>query len=439
MTRKVKILCLVLVAALLCGCSLRTVDQLYCLPKRSESYMDLQEAIDRHMEGLSYCAPLSGENPQSVQRADLDGDGEAEYLLFAKGSSEKPLHILIFRLEGEGYVLSDTIVSTGSAYDVVAYARMDDQPGLELIVGRQVSDQVARSVSVYRFVDGKAQQLMSANYTRFLSYDMDADGRTELVVLRSGSTDETSGVAELYRYRDAAMERSNEVSMSAPVDRMKRIVTGRLQDGAPAVYVASAVGEQAIITDVFSLVEGVFTNVSLSVESGTSVQTLRNYYIYADDIDKDGIVELPGLITMEALEPAASPEQQYLIRWFAMTSTAEVVEKGYTFHDFRDGWYLELDRQIAPRITVVQRDDATDLYLWNEDLTEAQRLMSVYVFTGSDREEAAVRDNRFILYEGEDTIYSAYLEVASASYGLTQESLIRSFRLIRSHWNTGET
>lgn len=439
MARKVKICCLLLVAVLLCGCSLRTVDQLYCLPKRSESYKDLQAAIDRHMGSLSYCAPLSGENPQSVQRADLDGDGEDEYLLFAKGTSEKPMNILIFRLEGDGYVLSDTIVSTGSAYDVVSYARIDDRPGYELIVGRQVSDQVARSMSVYRFVDGKVQQMMTANYTRFLSYDMDADGRTELLVLRPGGTDEEFGVAELYSHRGDGMERSNEVSMSAPVDRMKRIVTGKLQDGAPAVYVASTVGEDQIITDVFALVGDAFKNVSLSAEHGTSVQTLRNYYVYADDMDRDGVVELPHLVTMRPLGESGSLERQYLIRWFSLTTTGEAVDKGYTFHDYQGGWYLELDSQWASRITVVQKESAFEFCLWDEEGLDAQRVFTVYAFTGSDRGELAVQDNRSILYEGEDTIYSAYLEVASASYGITQESLVRSFKQIRSDWNTAET
>lgn len=439
MGKKVKILSLLLAVALLSGCSLRTVEQLYCLPKRSEEYDDLQSAIDRHMGQLAYCAPLSGENPQSVQMADLDGDGVGEYILFAKGSTERPLQILIFRLEGDGYILSDTIESTGSAFDIVEYARIDDQPGVELVVGVQVSDQVTRSVSVYRFFDGKAHQLLSANYTRFLPCDMDADGRSELMILRPGDSAEAAGVAELHSFRGGSMERSNEVSMSGSVDKMKRIVSGRLQDGKPAVYVASAVDESAVITDVFALVEDVFTNVSLSMDSGTSVQTLRNYYIYADDIDEDGVVELPELMTMVSPSNVQIPERQYLIRWYAMTSGGEPQQKAYTFHNFQGGWYLDLDSQWAERVAVLQRGDAFEFFLWDEGFQQAQRLLTVYAFSGVDREALAVQDNRAVLYEGEETIYSAYLEVESASYGLTQEKLVRSFHLIHSDWKTGET
>ena len=41
------------------------------------------------------------------------------------------------------------------------------------------------------------------------------------------------------------------------------------------------------------------TNVTFSNDSGTSIQTMRNFYVYADDIDNDGVVELPSLLTMK--------------------------------------------------------------------------------------------------------------------------------------------
>lgn len=437
---KLKILLLLLLATvLLAGCTARTVDELYCLPKRSENYNNLQTAMDQVMDGLDYCAPLSGENLQTVQMADLDGDGAQEYLLFAKGNTDKPLQIMIFRQDGEDYVLSDSIQSVGAAFDVVEYARMDDQPGYELIVGRQVSDQVTRSVSVYRFQDGKATQLMNTNYTKFVPYDMNADGRCELLILHPGESDELNGLADMYYFKGGVMERSNQVNMSESVDKLKRIVSGHLHGGVPAVYAASAVGESAIITDVFALVDGQLTNVTFSNESGTSVQTLRNYYVYADDIDNDGVVEIPNLITMRSPGQVTISEMQYLIRWYAMTAAGDEVEKGYTYHNFREGWYLSLGSQWAPRVAVVQQESAYEFYLWNGSFLQAEKLFTIYAFTGSDRDELATSDNRIQLYKTDTTVYAAYLEVASASYGITQDTLIQSFHLIHQEWKTGET
>lgn len=439
MSRKLKIFSLLLAMLLLTGCSMRTLDELYRVPRRSEEYNDLQSAIDRSIGDREYCAPLSGENLQTVQMADLDGDGTQEYLLFTKGNSDKPLQILIFRLENDEYVLADTIQSAGAAYDVVEYARVDDKPGYELIVGYQISDQVARFVSAYSFRGGKAVLLMSANYTKFVPYDINADGRSELMVLHAGESDEASGVAELYYYAGGAMERSNQASMSETVDQLKRIVAGRLHGGQPAVYVASAVGESAIITDVFAMVDGHFTNVSFSNESGTSVQTLRNYYVYADDIDDDGVVELPDLITMRSPADLNIATMQYLIRWYAMTATGGEVEKLYTYHNFQGGWYMTLDSAWAARVAVLQRGNSYEFYVWDEAFSDAQKLMTVYSFTNADREEQAWMDNRFILYKNDAVVYAADMDVSSAAYGITQDTLIKSFHLIHQDWKTGET
>ena len=146
-----KMIAVILAATvLLSGCGLLTLEELYCPPKRSEDYDNLQSVIDKAMRDLTYCAPISGENQQAVQTADLDGDGVDEYLLFAQDSSETPLKILIFCQLASGYMLMDTIEGYGFAFEFVEYAQMDDRDGVEIIVSRQVSEELARSVSVYR-------------------------------------------------------------------------------------------------------------------------------------------------------------------------------------------------------------------------------------------------------------------------------------------------
>lgn len=440
MKRKWNILMLALIAVmLLSGCTMRTVDEMYCLPKRSEEYNNLQSAIDTAMTGREYCAPLTGENQQTVQQADLDGDGTAEYLLFAKGGADKPLQILIFRQEEERYVLSETLESNGTAFDQVEYVQMDSRGGVELIVGRQVSDQVLRSVSVYTFKEGLSEQLLTTNYTEFLTCDLDEDSYVELMLLRPGLAEQANGVAVLYGVENGAMERSAEANMSMPVENLKRIITGSLHGSVPAVFVGSTVEGSAIITDVYALLNDTFTNVSFSNESGTSVQTLRNHYVYADDIDNDGVVELPDLITMRSIDEGGFSENQHLIRWYAMRTNGSEVDKMYTFHNFVGGWYLQLDKSWAERVTVEQAGSEYRFYLWNRNGTEYEKVFTVYAYTGNDREEKAVGENRFIIYRSDSTLYAGHLEVASGSINISQEDLINGFSLIHQDWKTGET
>ena len=54
--------CAVFLALLLTGCGARTIDEMYCLPRRSERNNNLRTAIEASMSGRVYAAPVSGSN-----------------------------------------------------------------------------------------------------------------------------------------------------------------------------------------------------------------------------------------------------------------------------------------------------------------------------------------------------------------------------------------
>lgn len=429
---------LALCAAQLCGCAM-TVEQMYCLPRRSERYENLQTVMDEAMDSLEYSAPAAGENQQIVQMADLDGDGESEIILFAKGGQSDPLKILLFQQVEDGYEYMTTIESTGTGFDQVEYVQMDGKPGLEMIVGRQVSDQVLHNVSVYSFADGQPKQLLCANYDKFLTCDLDSDGLSDLFLIHPGEEESSRAVAVLYTMPGGTVERSAEADLSVGSERLRRIVTGKLQTGEPAVYVAGLAGEEAVITDVFALVDGGFKNVSFSNESGTSVNTLRNYYVYADDIDNDGVVELPDLITVQASSDEESATKQYLIRWYAMCSDGSEVEKKFTYHNFLDGWYLELEKEMGLR-TVVTRDTEGGYQFNLLDVSGENRvlLFTIYTVTGEERMNVAQQADLQEILKTDNVVYAVKLESAAAEQGITLDHLTNCFCLIQTDWKTGE-
>lgn len=436
-----KFIYILLLAAILSltGCNLHTVKDLYCLPKRSETYMDLQNLMDEAMQGLEYSAPASGVNLQTVQMADLDGDGSSEYLLFAKGSSELPMHIFIFSASADGYYLLDTIQCSGSAFGSVQYAQIDGRAGMELIVGRRISEQITQTVSIYTLLNGQIEQLLSVPYTRFLCTNLDGNMMQELFILRPDENATGNGIAELYYAKDGVITRSAVAPMSRPAESIKRIMVSRLEDYRTAVYVASDVGGTSIVTDVYSIVDGKFSNVTLDVESDTNVNTLRNYYVFAEDIDQDGVLELPQLIEMRLPENGISNDSQHLIHWYSLNSNGRPVTKRYTYHNYLNGWFLQLQNLQAPYLTVSQQGSSYVFSIWNEDFTQLEPLMSIYSLTGQKREELAAIDNRFVLYRTESTVYAASLEVTAAQYGMSQQSLINNFALIEQRWNSGES
>ena len=436
MQKRIVLILAVVTALLLTGCGLRTVEEMYALPKRSHEYSQLQATIDRAMADMTYSAPVSGDNQQSVQSVDLDGDGVKEYLVFASDNSDKPLKVLIFAETGDGTCRHvETISSNGAAFEQVEYVELDGRPGCELIIGRQVSDQVLRSVSVYTYESGTAQQQMLVGYSKFLTCDLDDNGLSELMVIRPGEAQTQRGIAVLYSFQGSHVERSAEADISKDPSNIRRITHARLQDGTAAVFVASSADQLAIVTDVFAIQKGKFANITFSAEAETSVDTLRNYYVYADDIDDDGVMELPGLLSMRTV----GNRQDFLLRWFSLDVNGLEMDKMYTFHNLTGGWYLKIDSALATQITVEEMKDTYFFSVWDPDTDEAVPVYTVYMLAGADRDEECVRDGRFALYRTESVSFAAQLESAAENYGITENSLKNSFRVIRQDWRTGET
>ena len=437
MKKKQIIAGLLAAASLLSGCGYRTVEDMYQIPRRAQEYTLLQSTIEQAMVGLTFASPTYGDNQQTVQSADLDGDGRQEYLVFAKGKSEKPLKILIFHeTEDQRYVLMEMIQMNGAAFEQVDYVDIDGKPGCEIVVGRRLGDQMMRIAAVFSFADGQSNQLINTIYAKFYTPDMDSDGKADLVVLREGDTEASYGSAVVYSYVDSAMVRSKEVRLSQRVDQIKRTKVSRLQSGEPALYISSVFHDSAIVTDVLTFQNGRLTNLNSGGKLSYSVETLRNYYLYMEDIDDDGIMEMPSLMEIRPAPNQADAKPQQLVYWYAIDSEGYEIQKAFTFHNVDGGWYLllKMDALAVERLAVAKESGGYTFYLWDETGSSAVALFSIYSFTGKDREKLATEQNRFPIYSGDNVIFAGKLEVGSGVNGITQESLIESFRLIGTDW-----
>lgn len=422
---------MLLAVSLLSACGYSTVEEMYRIPKRSQEYTFLQSTIEQAMTGMEFASPSSGDNQQTVQAADLDGDGNQEYLVFARDSSDKPLKVLIFHEAENGkYYLMEQLEMNGSSFEQVIYADMDGVPGMELIVGRRLTNQVMRIAAVYSFADGQGTQQVNTIYSKFLTADLSDDGKQELVVIREGDTDVSAGSAVVYRWKDSGVERTREIRLSQRVEQIKRVKVSHLQGGNPAVYISSTINDSAIVTDVLVMQGDDFVNLNSTGKLAYSVQALRNYFLYMTDVDEDGVMELPSLMEMRPVKSDDQARSQQMVYWYSIDIEGKENAKMYTFHNVENGWYLLLDlpAEVVQRIAVERDGNNLRFYIWEGE--EAEPLFTLNTYTGKDRNQEALANNQFVLYQTDSTVYAAKLEVQSAVYGITQESLMGSFRLM---------
>lgn len=436
------VLCCLLAALTvsLCGCFLEPAENLYAIPKQSADYNELQSAIEKAMPvGASYCPPTAGDNQQAVQLTDLDGDERDEAIVYLKTTGDTPLSLCVFGKREGKYALVAKIDFAGSSFDHVEYVQIDGAPGYEVIVGRQISDQVTQTLGVYALRGDTMQELLTANYSEFITTDLDADGCRDLVILRADT--EQIGIAEYYHWKEDQLLREREASLTTAVTAVRRIITGKMCEDVPAVFVASEFGEGTIVTDIFGLRGGEFVNLTFSEESPTGVKTVRDYYVYSNDIDSDGLIELPRLIAMQELADDETSKNRSLICWYNLYPDGTERFKCLTYHNYSSGWYLEIPQQWQSELAVSRAAvygtilGYRFLLVGRESTTE---LFSITAVSFEDAEQMLQEGTWQKLTEKGDLVYLCEIPAAAAET-LDFPTLQAMFHFIRVDWKTGET
>lgn len=423
-------------AAVLSGCTFfdSSVERLFTLPRMAEEYTGLSQQIDSLIDqGYEYASPSGGRNIQSVQMVDLEDDGIQEALVFLRRSSdEKPLKIMVFRLEGDTYRCFCTIESSGSAVDSVYYQDLNGDGCREIIVGWRISADV-QTVAVY-VPQPEPYVLLQSGYTRFTVTDLDGDGVKSLLLFRSDNDGQP--VAGLYVRKDDVISASYSSVLSCTMAELSRgsIVAGRLSDGTPAVFATGVNSQGMAMTDVLIWQEnGGLTNVVQDRFTGLTSAVYPYMQLAPQDIDGDGCIEIPAPEQPAKADTANTAAAKGLVKWISYDKDGDSASLTVTYHDLAAGWYFRLPDGWSGGITYTTADNGAyenQVVL----LCSGQPVVALYTLTGDNREKRAMMGGRIALRRQNGVTYAGELLDGAASCRLDEETLRQCFNLIVARW-----
>lgn len=420
---------LLLACLLLAGCRMdSTVEELFTLPRLPTEYTTLSRQLDQLLsEGYEYMAPTSGRNIQSLQMVDIDGDGRDEALAFFRLSNgEKPLKIYVFHSREDSYELASIIESSGTAIDSIYYEDLTGDGRKELIVGWKISSDV-QTVTVYDMRPGPVQ-LMQSNYTRLSFQELNGDGIPSLLLLRTNSDNQP--VAEFCSWQDGSLSVSHRCALSSTMAELNQgsVITGKLDQDTPAVFITGINSQGIAVTDILVWQEDAgLVNAALGRSTGLSTATAPYRQLTPQDINGDGITELPRP------DSSVSDTKQAdgMVFWEQYRPDGLVtVER--TYHCLSGGWYFILPEDWTGDVTAL----ASDAGIGETQVTlsvQGEKALSICALTGENRERRALRGNRVVLKRRTGTIYAA--ETLSEIYSLDEETLRQNFNLIVHSWD----
>lgn len=432
--KKAAMLCMLLgLMGVLSACAIETtVEDLFTLPRVPDEYTGLSQQLEELLSaGYEYAPPTAGQNIQSVQMEDLNGDGVQEAVVFLrKSDDEKPLKILVFDRVDEGYELLCTVESSGSSIDSVYYEDLTSDGRRELVVGWKISTTV-QTVAVYN-IGREAIQLMSASYTRFVVQELNTYDPPGLFVLRSDS--EGTPVAEIYTWQTNILAVSYRCGLSSTMADLARgsVVKGSLVGGKPAVFITGVNESGSAVTDILTWEspDGVI-NLLLNEATGKSDMVQPYRQLIPQDIDDDGVTEVPVPVGSGSGNDTLTTWQQYSrAGWNRRVMQTYHCQSGGWYFQIPDEWWYHVD---AASTETVSGENQVTLSIGE------QAVLSLYTITNESRENRAVMGSRFVLWRQTGTVYAAELYDASSRYGFDAQWVKDNFHMMVSTWLPGNS
>ena len=416
----------------LCGCSLETsVENLFTLPKVPVEYMGLSDMLNTFLEdGYEYVAPAGGNNIQSLQMVDMDGDGEKEAVaFFRRTADEKPLKILIFREKEGTFSLYSAIESGGTSIDSVSYRDFNGDGWLEVAVGWRVSTQV-QTVAVYSLKSGSAEVMMQSGYVRYVVDDLDSNGLFDLLLLR---TDPEGGcLAEHYRWQNGEMAVGGACRLSYTAAELAQgsIVCGKLDSQKKAAFVTGIGAGNIAMTDILISRGGQLAKVGADRNTGITEVQYPFGQLRPQDINNDGIIEIPYPADGYSRLPGK------VFSWFRFDERGNNAWVMDTYRNLPDSWYLVLNDNWHGKMSGT-RLDTTDKGTCVTLKVNGETVLYLYSFSGEDRKQDAQSNGRTLLMQRANVAYAMRITDAGDEIGISNEWVNSHFYLISAAWTAG--
>ncbi len=440
MKRLKRLLPLLGLVGLLCGCTLRSGEDLLAAPKPTEEFLALQTELDHELgAGAVYAAPVSGSNRGYIQLIDLNGDNRDEAIAFFRTSSmSNEFRIKVYEQQQDGsYENRGEIAGVGVAIHEVNYPMLRGDGTRAIQITWQVTGESVLSMTVGAMMGETVVTELASDYTNYVNADLTGDNVPDLLLLK---IDMATGekLATLYTFENGCHQ-AGTAYLSPNAVSITRLTTGAT-DGHAAAFVEekdeSGVGQQ---TDILLYKDGDLHNIAYDSELAIAQDTYRSINVNAADVDGDGEVEIPRAVLMAGY-PEGSADALYMFDWYAYRVDDAPVYKLTTFRSAAERWYLVIPDDWHDSVYATRGNHGgnatTTFYEYQAAAGEPPEagadipLLTIYYMTGTSAQYQVNQLGLTVLGQSDAGIWAAKLPegAAQSDHAMTMDEVVKAFR-----------
>ena len=317
-------------AMMLSGCIVgNSVDSLLSPPEISEEQRNVYNALTRVTgKNITLQYPKNGTYRSAFVMEDIDSDGEKEsiafYLASDEGKHKGGLRINILDIIDGSWQSVWDFSGLGAGIDRVMVEELGDSGRKNIIIGF-TSSSGDKSFRSYVYNGDSLVNTFAGNYASIFAADLDNDSFKELSVIHPNNIyTGTKAYYSLVTDDGQTVYESSTVSLNDRTSEYLNIAVGRVGADTPAVFI-DGLSEGLLSTEIIYCINGILRNPLYLSDSEAIADTVRTREYLSNDIDHDGIVEIPT----QSYFPGYSQDHRepfYITEWNVMDSF-EIVKK----------------------------------------------------------------------------------------------------------------
>ena len=374
--------CRWLLCTLLClclaGCSMPgeqvQVEELLRAPKLSGDYGDVQTALNDWLgESAQLKYPMQGDLLSPFLIHDLDGDGQQDAAVLYTTAQSSNVCVAILQKGRDGmWQVRQNAEGLADTVDSVGLAQLQPGDASQLVVG-YVAAQGDHYLAVYSYTDGELSTILEQQYQQYLVEDITGGGSQDLILM---STLEDGGVQIELLTVDKEGSFQQVAVMGLSADRFSGCASVAAGVGADARHYLVLDGWTGISGNNLASVLLYFDEDTQQMVPADQISTEKLYTaslrnvpsLVSQDLDSDGIVEIPTQPDEAGLLNMSQSRRMDFIVWMDYTSPNP--EKSFGLLDEETNCYIELPMEWEGNLKLTdseQYDGAVELRTVDED------------------------------------------------------------------------
>lgn len=418
----------------LAGCSSvgLSVENLMHPPRAVGDKAEIQSLIDSVAgEGYTLKYPQSGSHRSAITMKDIDSDSEEEALAFymPQGDIAK-VHLLVMdNIDGKWQAVGD-FKGPNTAVESLNFCDLDGNGIFEIVTSWKTFTTNVNQLSFYIYEENKTREV-PCEYTAssILWGDFTEENGDELMLLSLSST-ETQASATLLDLNVNKSELSliGTAELNADVASYASLQMGNIFENQLGAVIdgCTLTGEYTTQLLYFNSYFGSLERISFT-EDVVYNQKLRSYPVMSEDVNDDGIIEVPSAFKHKIEKDRTDVVAAADLYWCQQTQSGTVLLVKRETASFAYGFTFEIPKSWDFEFTALTNHDTGEVtfYKWNKDKCDS----SMLTFRIFEKEKAEDTAGYTVLQETDTRIYTFKIS-DGADLNLSENEIKDAFALM---------